>query len=74
MHGFHNNLGQLLSLRSISAIRIICSGRLKVKVTLEGKMRKWSYIELVCAMTCTIMYEFLTNLAQLFSLTSRSAI
>ena len=38
MHGFQNNLAQLFSLRSGSAIGNICSGRLKVKVTVEGQM------------------------------------
>ena len=35
MHGFQNNLVQLF-------IRNICLGKLKVKVTLEGQMIKWS--------------------------------
>ena len=35
MHGFQNNLAQLLSSRSRSAIWKICSGKLKVKVTLD---------------------------------------
>ena len=47
MHGFQNNLAQLFSLTSRSAIRNICSGRLKVRVTLEGhtlqgQIIKWS--------------------------------
>ena len=33
MQGFQNNFAQLLSLRSESAVRNICSRRLKVKVT-----------------------------------------
>ena len=36
MQGFQNNLAQLLSLRSSSAVCYVCSGILKVKVTLEG--------------------------------------
>ena len=36
-----------------------CSGRLKVKVTIEGQ-------ELVLTITCTFMHEFQNNLAQLF--------
>ena len=74
MHGFQNNLAQLLFLRSTSVIRNICSGRLKVKVTLEGQMIKWSWIELVQALTSTSMHRFQNNLAQFFSLRSRSAI
>ena len=42
MHGFQNNITQLFSLRSRNAVGNICSGRLKVKVTLEGQMIKWS--------------------------------
>ena len=41
MHGFQNNLVQLFSLRSSSAISNIYSGMWKVKVTLEGQMIKW---------------------------------
>ena len=41
----------MFSLRSSSAISNICLGRLKVKVTLEGQMIKWSYIELVPAIS-----------------------
>ena len=42
MHGFQNNFAQLLSLRRRSAVLNICLCRLKVKVTLEGQMIKWS--------------------------------
>ena len=49
-------------------------GRLKVKVTLEGQMIKWSEIELVRAIIPTFMHVFQNNLAQLFSLKSRSDI
>ena len=35
MHGFQNNLAQLFMLN-------VCSGKLKVKVTLEGQTIKWS--------------------------------
>ena len=61
MHGFQNNLAQLF-------IWNICSGRLKVKATLEGRMIKWLWIELVWAITSsfTCMYGFQNNLAQLF--------
>ena len=38
------------------------SGRLKVKVTLEGQMINWSYIELVWAITSTFMHGFQNNL------------
>ena len=58
VHGIQNNLAQLASLRSKSAIRNICSGRLKVKVTHDGKMIKWSQIELVRAISCTFMHGF----------------
>ena len=40
--GFQNNLAQLFFLRSSSAFWNICLGRLKVKVTHEGQMIKWS--------------------------------
>ena len=40
VHGFQNNLAQLFALRSKSAILNICTGRLKVKVTLEGQNDK----------------------------------
>ena len=39
------------------------SGRLKVKVTLEGQMIKWSYIGLVWDITSSFMHRFLNNLA-----------
>ena len=42
VHGFQNNLAQLVSLKSKIATGDICSGRLKVKVTLDGQMIKWS--------------------------------
>ena len=42
MHGFQNNFAQLLSLRRRSAAQNICLRRLKVKVTLEGQVIKWS--------------------------------
>ena len=42
MHGFQNNFAQLSSLRRRSAVQNICLRRLKVKVTLEGQMIKWS--------------------------------
>ena len=71
MHGFQDNLAQLFFLRRSSAIGNICPGRLRVKVTPEGQMIK---IELVRAITSTIMHGFQNNLAQLFSLRSRSAI
>ena len=64
VHGFQNNLAQLVSLRSKSAIGNICSGRLKVKVTLDDQMIK---IELVRAINCTFMHGFQNDLAQLFS-------
>ena len=63
MHGFQNNKAQLFSLRSKS---VICSVRLKAKVTLEGQMIKWSLIELVSAINSTFMHGFQNYLAQLF--------
>ena len=42
IHGFQNNLAWLLCSRSKSAILNICSGILKVKVTLVFQMIKWS--------------------------------
>ena len=42
------------------------SVQVKVKVTLDGQMRKWSYIELVRAIPYTFMHGFQNNLAQLF--------
>ena len=38
VHGFQNNLSQLFSLRRRSAIRDMCSGRLKVMLALEDQM------------------------------------
>ena len=75
IHRFQNDLAQLLSIRSRSAIWNICSGRLMVKVTLEGQMIKWSWIELVRAITSIFIHGFFLNKwAQLFSLRSNSAI
>ena len=42
MHEFQNNLAELYFLTNRSAIWNICSGKLKVKVTLEGQMIKCS--------------------------------
>ena len=56
MHGFQNNFAQLLSSRQRSAVENICLRRLIVKVTLEGQMIKWSLIELVRDITCTLMH------------------
>ena len=42
IHGFQNDMVQLFSMMRRSAIGNICSGRLKVKVTLEGQMIKWA--------------------------------
>ena len=42
MHGFQNNTAQMFSVRSRSAIRNICSDKLKVKVTLGAQTIKWS--------------------------------
>ena len=58
MHGFQNDWAQLLSLRSRSAIRSICLGGLKVKVTFEGQMVKWSSGHYL------YIYGFQNNLAQ----------
>ena len=43
-----------------------CSGKLKVKVSLEDQIIKWSCIELVRAITPTFMHGSKNNLAQLF--------
>ena len=51
MHGFQNDLAQLF-------IGNICSGTLKVNVTLEGQMMKWSKLGLVWAIASTFMHEF----------------
>ena len=40
--GIQKNFAQLLSLRMRSAVQNIYLHRLKVKVTLEGQMIKWS--------------------------------
>ena len=42
MHEFQNNFAQLSSSRRRSAVQNICLRRLKVKVTFEGQMIKWS--------------------------------
>ena len=44
MNEFQNNLAQLLCLTSRSAIRNIYLSRLKVKVTFEDQIIKWSWI------------------------------
>ena len=74
MYEFQNNFAQVFSLRSSSAISSTCSGRLKIKVTLEGQMMKWSKIELFRATIPTFMHGFQNNFAQLFSLKSGSVI
>ena len=53
MHGFQNIRAQFF-LGSRGAIWNICSCRLKIKVTLEGQMIKWSFIELVL---CLCLYS-----------------
>ena len=60
MHGFKIIFAQLLSLRRRSAIQNIYVRRLKVKVTLEGQMIKWSYSELG-DLTCTLMHCYAPN-------------
>ena len=60
MHGF-KIFAHLLSLRRRSAVQNICLRRLKVKVTIEGQMIKWSYIELVRDITCTLMHCYFPN-------------
>ena len=67
VRGFRNNMAQLVSLRSKSAIGNICSGRLKVKVTLDGQMMKCSKTELVWATSFTFMHGFQNDLAQLLN-------
>ena len=49
-------------------------GMLKVKVTGVKKGPKWSYIELVRAITCTFMHGFQNNFAQLLPSRRRKAI
>ena len=61
MHGFQNNFAQLLSSRRSSAVQNICLHRLKVKVTLEGQMIKWSEIELFRDITSTLMHCYAPN-------------
>ena len=39
------------------------SSRLKIKVTGVKQRSKWSYIELVRAITCTFMHGFQNNFA-----------
>ena len=39
----------------------LVSGKLKIKVTLEGQMIKWSSIELVQAITSIFMHGFQNN-------------
>ena len=58
---FKRHFAQLLSSRRRSAIQNICLRRLKFKVTFEGKMIKWSLIELVRDITCTLMYCYAPN-------------
>ena len=74
MHGYQNYLAQLLSSRSRSAIRTICSGRLKVKVTLEGQKINWSKTKLARAMICTFLHRLQNYLPQLLTWRSKSAI
>ena len=50
------------------------SGRLKVKVTGVIKRSKWSYFELVRAITCTFLHGFQNNFARLLSLRRESAV
>ena len=65
--GFQNNLTQLFFIMFRCAIWNIPSGRLKVKVTLEGKI-------FVQTITLTILDGFQYRFAQLFSIMSRCAI
>ena len=58
MHGFQNTLVQLFSLRSRSAIRNFCSGRLKVKVTLEGQIMKCSKLRLSNSLLLHLCMDF----------------
>ena len=85
VHGFQNNLAKLLSQRSNSAIRNICSGTLELKVTLEGQMIKWLLqmcahalclrpSGFVWAIPCIFVHGFQNNLAQLVSLRGKNAI
>ena len=53
----------MFSLRSSSAI---CLGRLKVKVTLDGQTIKWSYIELVPAISSNIFSAPLQSKGMLY--------
>ena len=65
MHGFQNYYAQFLSLRRRSAIQNICLRRLKVKVTLDGQMIKWSEIELVRDITCALMHCYVPNFEEI---------
>ena len=65
MHGFQNNMAQLLSSKRKSAVQNICLPRLKVKVTLEGQIIKWSEIELVRDITCTFMHCYTPNFEEI---------
>ena len=49
-------------------------GRLKVKVTGVKLKSKWSYIELVRAITCIFIHGFQNNFAQLLPLRRKSGI
>ena len=49
-------------------------GWLKVKVTLEGQMIKWSQIVFVRAITSMFMHGFQNSFIQVFSLKSSSAV
>ena len=64
MHGFQNYVAQLLSSRRRSAVKNICFRRLKVKVTLEDQMTKWSYIELVRDIICLLMHCYAPNIEE----------
>ena len=74
MHGSLSKLAQAISLTNRSAIWNICSGKLKVKVTLKSQMIKRSYIELVRAKTSVFMhghvfgYTYVRNTNEIFLL------
>ena len=66
MDGFQNNLTQLFSIMCRCAICNICSGRPKIKVTLEGQIFVSTIIP---AIVDGFQYEY----TQLFSIMSRCA-
>ena len=63
MHGFQNHLAKVFSFRRSSAILKYFLDRLKVNVTLEGQLIKWSKTGHVLAITSTFMHGFQNSFA-----------